>query len=194
MVRRCVDCHAGTNQRWYIDTQSRIHSSWLPDKCVDVSAGKGVVATCSAAATQRFDQLGEWHLAPTQRPYRNNLAISTDGITQDSGNITAVWQVAPMCLDLCGGGMLVLHGPLQCMPIEVHSGGYSHSSVLIMRNHQQACLRCVTFTPSNCRLLYVSWRCIQPHLIALQWSVPGGAQRQLRGRAAAAHHHLQCWP
>lgn len=61
------DCHAGRNQRWYIDTQGRIHSSLLPDKCVDVSAGRGVAATCSAASTQRFYQLGEWLLAPTQR-------------------------------------------------------------------------------------------------------------------------------
>jgi hypothetical protein len=53
------DCHTGTNQRWYIDTLGRIHSTWLPDRCLDVSAGMAVVATCSAAATQRFDQLGE---------------------------------------------------------------------------------------------------------------------------------------
>lgn len=53
------DCHMDANQRWYIDTLARIHSTAFPDKCIDVSAGKGVAVTCSAALTQRFDQLGE---------------------------------------------------------------------------------------------------------------------------------------
>jgi hypothetical protein len=71
MCVQVFDCHAGINQRWYIDTQSRIHSYQYPNRCVDVAAvmgaPMGVVANCSAAATQRFDQLGECHVLHTRQ-------------------------------------------------------------------------------------------------------------------------------
>lgn len=124
------DCHMGANQRWYIDTLARIHSTAFPDKCIDVSAGKGVAVTCSAALTQRFDQLGE--LFPA---------------VAGSGAAERAWRMGRACWD-CAGCWQCLCG-VPCVLSSPSHVVHGISSVLIdlMCSHPIGHLVCTCIIP-----------------------------------------------
>lgn len=175
------DCHTALNQRWNIDTLGRIHSRKLPDRCLDVTAGMAVVTTCSTAATQRFDQLGE--------PARTTYA-QCNTLTADSPCTLDPCWLLPLLQPLLPAVYVgVVHG---CTPTRAFVKDPKTILHQAHTNHlppDNVLLYVLTFL---CRPVCVFWRCLQSHHQPLQHQpVPSCARGQLCSRAATRHCRLQ---